>query len=121
MLQSTARFFSAAEMSLVCAQRYLTGIGPMIDDQLRTGRITKVVHVRFAADANSRENNLDDCHGYGVLHGSDGQDMYFVDTALQDARFAELKVGQNALYVTDIGPLGIAAKVWIATTRPSTL
>lgn len=86
-------------------------------DQIRPGKITKLVHVRFAADAVGDETNLDGCDGYGILQGVDGQEVFFVDNAVQDAPFNELETGQDALYIIEPGPLGRAAKVWVATSQ----
>ena len=90
----------------------------MEDDQVRVGTITKVVHLRFAANPRSDGTNLDGSHGYGILQGSNGKDVFFVDSALQDAHFSDLQAGQEAHYVVEFGPLGRAEKVWVATGRP---
>ena len=89
----------------------------MAEIQIRAGKINKIVHVRFAARKSGHETNLDNCDGYGILQSADGQEVFFVDTALQDAHFADLQPGRHALYVMETGPLARAAKVWIATSR----
>lgn len=89
----------------------------MAEDQIWAGKITKVVHVRFSATAGGDETNLDGCDGYGVLQRVDGLDVFFVDSALQDAKFTELEPGRNVLYLIERGPLGRAAKIWVATSR----
>lgn len=87
----------------------------MTDNQIRAGKITKIVHVRFAATSGGDEANVDGSHGYGILQGDDGYDVFFVDSALQDAQLTELEKGRDTLYIMESGPLGRAAKVW--TTR----
>ena len=88
----------------------------MAEDDIQFGKIMKVVHVRFAANGSGDETNLDRCDGYGILQGIDGRDVFFVDTALQDARFSELEAGQEAQYVIEPGPLHRAAKIWVTTS-----
>ena len=88
----------------------------MAEDGIQPGKITKVVHVRFAANGAGKETNLADCDGYGILQGKDGRDIFFVDSALQDAQFSELEAGKEALYVIEMGPLHRAAKVWVRTS-----
>jgi hypothetical protein len=85
--------------------------------QIREGKINKVVRVRFAARKSGSETNLDNCDGYGILLGADNREIFFVDTALQDACFSDLRPGHRALYVLEAGPLARAAKVWVATSR----
>lgn len=87
----------------------------MTEDQILAGRIKKLVRVRFAVTEPADETNLDRCDGYGILQDVDGRDVFFVDSALQDEPFVNLKVGQDAHYIVETGPLGRAAKVWVAT------
>jgi cold shock CspA family protein len=89
----------------------------MANDPIRTGKITKVVHVRFAAGRGGHETALDRCVGYGILQGADGQDVFFVDTAVQDALLTDLDAGDAALYVMESSPLHRAAQVWVASSR----
>lgn len=90
----------------------------MTKNQIQMGKITKVVHVCFDANDVGGETNLDGCHGYGILQGAGGQDVFFVDTAVQDAAFADLEAGREAFYTIEPGPLGRAAKVWVTTSQP---
>lgn len=109
----------------------------MAEDEIQPGKITRVVRVRFVADTtsdatngdaangdamnsdamNSDAMNLVGCDGYGILQDNHGRDIFFVDSALQDARLTELEVGQQVGYVIDSGPLSWAAKVWVAPKR----
>ena len=73
----------------------------MAEDGIHPGKITKVVHVRFAANGAGNETNLVGCDGYGILQGADGRDVFFVDSALQDAQFSDLEAGQDALYAIE--------------------
>jgi cold shock CspA family protein len=82
---------------------------------IQHGKITKIVHVRFAANGAGAETNLHGCDGYGILQGADGRDVFFVDSALQDAQFSELENGQEVLYVIEASPLRRAARVWATT------
>jgi cold shock CspA family protein len=83
----------------------------MAEDQVRTGRITRVVRISFAANDDSR--GLYDCHGYGIIQGDDGRDVFFVDSAVQNTSFSKIESGQHAEYVLEAGPLGRAVKVWL--------
>ena len=88
----------------------------MAETQIREGKINKVVLIRFAARKSGNETNLGNCDGYGILQDADGREVFFVDSALQDADFADLQPGHHALYVMEVGPLARAAKVWVATS-----
>lgn len=83
----------------------------MAEDQLRPGRITKVVRVSFALDEDGR--GLYGCNGYGILQDDDGHDVFFVDSAVQNTPFSELESGQQADYLLETGPLKRAVKVWL--------
>jgi len=89
----------------------------MAEIQVRAGKITRVVQVRFAARKGGNESNLDRCDGYGILQGDDGREVFFVDTALEDALFTDVQVGHHAWYVMETGPLARAAKVWVSTSQ----
>lgn len=87
----------------------------MATGPMKSGRISKVVHVRFSSSGFRGENQLDGGHGYGILQGDEGQDFFFVDTAVQNAAFTDLEVGQAVDYMIEPGPLGRANQVWLKT------
>ena len=77
------------------------------DAVMRLGTIKKLVRV---ASCSSREADLGS-EGYGIIHGQDGRDIYFVHTAVHGCRFDELVSGQAVQYSVEEGPLGRAATV----------
>ena len=86
---------------------------------IQPGKITRIVHVCFADNMTVSKTNLDNCHGYAILQGADGREVFFVDSALQDANFTDLEIGCDVLYTLESGPLGRAARVWATTPQPS--
>lgn len=83
----------------------------MSDNSVHYGTIKKVVHVRFAHGGPA---DFTGSHGYGIIQDARGQDVYFVDTAVQDAAFSSLKSGRAARFTLEQGPLRRAAKIWVA-------
>lgn len=79
------------------------------------GTILKIVRVRFAPSTTCGGGNasIESIEGYGILKGSDGEELYFVDEALQNALLSDLRAGQSVDYTLDVGPLQRASKIWI--------
>ena len=87
----------------------------MTEDQILAGRIKKLVRVRFAVtepcgrnqtwtvamDMASCRTLMAEMCSSSTVRGS------------QDEPFVNLKVGQDAHYIVETGPLGRAAKVWV--------
>lgn len=108
LLSSSGTFFA----NYASGNRYCEDI--MRLQQLRKhGRIAKVIQVRFAPREVGCESNLESCDGYGILQDDKGQEIYFVDEALENARLTELRVGMDVEYLAEKGPLQRASKIWI--------
>lgn len=84
------------------------------------GRVTKVIHVRFAPSDTGCESSMEACDGYGILQDSNGGEIYFVDAALQNIRLRDLQIGTLVEYVKEQGPLQRASKIWALTVPLST-
>jgi cold shock CspA family protein len=78
----------------------------------KQGTITKVVHVTLRPEKPARDHGVAGFQeGYGLLRGHDGQQLFFVDSAVEDGSFSELRVGETVYYSVEPGPLVRAAAV----------
>jgi cold shock CspA family protein len=84
----------------------------MPENNVRAGLITRVVRVALT---NNDDSHRCGCHGYGIIQGIEGRDVFFVDSALQNTSFSELESGQQVLYIMEAGPFGRASRVWLTT------
>lgn len=75
---------------------------------MSSGTIKKVVKVAVG-DAPKEGGCVGE--GYGIIRSSDGRDVFFVNSVVQDGRFEELQQGQEVLFTIEDGPLGRAAVV----------
>lgn len=56
---------------------------------------------------------MEPCDGYGILQDGEGQEIYFVDAAIQDADLSDLHVGMELRYLAEESPLLRASKIWV--------
>lgn len=56
---------------------------------------------------------MEPCDGYGILQNAEGQEIYFVDAAIQDADLNDLHVGMELEYLPEESPLLRASKIWV--------
>lgn len=70
------------------------------------GTITKVVRVALDCGTTDRHRDSDSKReGYGLLRGQDGQEVFFVDTDVEDGLFSELRIGETVSYHVEPGPI----------------
>lgn len=82
---------------------------------VRRGTIHKVVRVpSFHEDTGSYSS---DSEGYGIVRDEQGNDVYFVDSAVRNGCFSELEKGMSVSYILEDSPLVRAAEVWIRANR----
>ena len=79
------------------------------------GVIHKVVHVEIRNDKAGVTASLEEPgQGYGLVRGEDGQEVFFIDSAVQANSFADLRVGQRVTFQIEDGPLMRAEYVRIS-------
>lgn len=74
---------------------------------MSTGTIKKLVKVEVAGNARA----ACETEGYGIIRSDEGQEIFFVNSVVEGARFEELRQGQRVTYTIEEGPLGRAAVV----------
>ena len=91
----------------------------MSGEPTKQGTITKVVHVTLGTGKSALQRGVVGYQeGYGLLRGHDGQELFFVDSAVEDGNFSQLRVGEIVAYSVEPGPLVRAATVRLVRHQP---
>ena len=82
------------------------------------GTIKKLVRMAASTDRGRGGAVASAREGYGIISGHDGEQVFFVDSAVKDGRFDDLERGQCVRYTLEDGPLLRAAIVLPADGIP---
>ena len=76
------------------------------------GNIRKIVHVAAVPDCHGPSpDSSAHAEGYGIIRGQDGKEVFFLDSAVTECEFRDLRTGQEVCFTLDSGPLRRAASV----------